>query len=346
MSELKRTMSDLYQMQSMPLSIKVRMTQNRIRAWINEYGKDGVYVSFSGGKDSTVLLDIVRKLYPDVLAVFVDTGLEYPEIREFVKTFDNVEWLRPKKTFRQVIEKYGYPFISKEVSDKVYGARKYIKALAERDDSTETQTYKQVMGTAINKDGSPSAYNLSKYKFFLDAPFEISANCCYVMKKSPMHTFGRKTWRKPITAQMASESRLRTVQLLKNGCNGFEMKSPISNPMSFWTEQDVLLYIKERNLPICPVYGEIVEVEGKSAKVKNSDMERPLLKTTGLDRTGCMFCGYGCHLEAPGEGRFLRMKETHPKQYDYIMRSADKCGLNYKEVIDWINEHGGFHIEY
>ena len=132
----KHTISDLYQMQSMPLSIKVRMTENRIRWWIDEYGEDGVYVSFSGGKDSTVLLDIVRKHYSNVLAVFVDTGLEYPEIRDFVKTFDNVKWLKPKKTFRQVIEEYGYPFISKDVSEKVYGARKYLKALNLREQSS------------------------------------------------------------------------------------------------------------------------------------------------------------------------------------------------------------------
>ena len=383
----KHTISDLYQMQSLPLHIKVRMTQLRIRGWIDEYGEDGVYVSFSGGKDSTVLLDIVRKMYPNVLAVFVDTGLEYPEIRNFVKTFDNVEWLKPKKTFRQVIEEYGYPFISKEVSDKVYGARQYVKAVAEKETSNpipyspfmadllgvdrriekensvyqnlkmgiipnETARYQQLVGTSPGKNGKPSAYNFTKYKFFLDAPFEISASCCKVMKKSPVHQFGKKTGRKPITAQMASESRLRTSQWLKNGCNGFEMKSPISNPMSFWTEQDVLLYIKENNLPICSVYGEIVEVEGKSIPVKDADMrelfdlDRPLLKTTGCDRTGCMFCGYGCHLEKPGEGRFLKMKETHPKQYDYIMRPSSEGGLNYKEVIDWINEHGGFNIEY
>lgn len=360
----KHTISDLYQIQSMPLSIKVRMTENRIRWWIDEYGEDGVYVSFSGGKDSTVLLDIVRKHYPDVLAAFVDTGLEYPEIRDFVKTFDNVEWLKPKKTFKQVIEEYGYPFISKEVSDKIQGARKYIKALNVNKEDPEYQNlmmgiipsgtlrYKQVMGTATQKDGSPSAYNLSKYKFFLEAPFEISAKCCDAMKKSPVHAFGKQTGRKPITAQMASESRVRTFQWLKNGCNGFEMKSPISNPMSFWTEQDVLLYIKENNLPICSVYGDIVEVDGKEVNVKDADtkalfdLDRPFLTTTGCDRTGCMFCGYGCHLEKPGEGRFLRMKDTHPKQYDYIMRSTDNGGLNYKEIIDWINEHGNFHIEY
>lgn len=216
----------------------------------------------------------------------------------------------------------------------------------------ETARYQQIVGTYPGKDGKPSAYNFTKYKFFLDAPFEISASCCNAMKKSPFHSFSKKTGRKPITAQMASESRLRTSQWLKNGCNGFEMKSPISNPMSFWTEQDVLLYIKENNLPICSVYGEIVEVEGKSIPVKDSDMrelfdiDRPMLKTTGCERTGCMFCGYGCHLEKPGKGRFLRMKETHPKQYDYIMRPSSEGGLNYKEVIDWINEHGGFNIEY
>ena len=189
----KYTMSDLYQIRSMPLSIKVRMTENRIRWWIDEYGEDGVYVSFSGGKDSTVLLDIVRKHYPDVPAAFVDTGLEYPEVRDFVKTFDNVEWLKPKKAFKQVIEEYGYPFISKEVSDKIQGARKYIKALNVNKEDPEYQNlmmgiipsetecpatlrYKQVMGTATQKDGSPSNYNLSKYKFFLEAPFEILQN--------------------------------------------------------------------------------------------------------------------------------------------------------------------------
>ena len=125
----KHVISDLWQMQSLPLEAKIRMTKYRIRQWVEYYGDDGVYVSFSGGKDSTVLLDLVRQMYPNVTAVFVDTGLEYPEIREFVKTFSNVVWLKPKKNFKQVITEYGYPFISKEVSDKVDGARKYMQAL-------------------------------------------------------------------------------------------------------------------------------------------------------------------------------------------------------------------------
>ena len=107
----KHTMTDLYQMQSLPLNQKIKMSERRISEWVDEYGEDGVYVSFSGGKDSTVLLDICRKLYPNIKAVFIDTGLEYPEIREFVKNFENVDWVKPKMNFRQVIEKYGYPFV-------------------------------------------------------------------------------------------------------------------------------------------------------------------------------------------------------------------------------------------
>lgn len=81
----KHTLSDLYQMQSLPLSAKIRMTQYRIREWVEYYGTDGVYIAFSGGKDSSLLLHIAREMYPEIGAVYVDTGLEYPEVREFVR---------------------------------------------------------------------------------------------------------------------------------------------------------------------------------------------------------------------------------------------------------------------
>ena len=137
-------MWELKQMQSLPLRAKVRMTIQRIKGWIDEYGEDGVYVSFSGGKDSTVLLDIVRNEYPSVKAVFFDTGLEYPEIRELVKGYENVDWIKPKMNFREVITKYGYPMISKEVSERVYGARKYLTSILENETVlTDRQTDRQ-----------------------------------------------------------------------------------------------------------------------------------------------------------------------------------------------------------
>lgn len=124
----KHELWELQSMQASPLNVKVALTKQRIRDWVHEYGQDGVYVSFSGGKDSTVLLHLVREMYGDSIpAVYCNTGLEYPEITQFVKTFDNVAIIKPKMNFFQVCEKYGFPLISKEVSECVSGARKYLK---------------------------------------------------------------------------------------------------------------------------------------------------------------------------------------------------------------------------
>lgn len=344
---MSRSMKELQELQALPLKYKVMITEQRIKDWVEEFGEDGVYISFSGGKDSTALLYIVRELYPNIPAVFVDTGLEYPEIRKFVKTFDKVVWLKPKKNFKRVIEDYGYPLIGKDIADKVFYAKKYVTGETQE----KTERYNQLMGVAKQKNGKPSAFNYSKYKFLLAAPFNISNKCCHVMKKAPIKAYQKETGKVPMTGQMASESRQRTIQWLKSGCNAFETKNPISNPMSFWTEQDVLLFIKKYNIGICSIYGDVIKITGKSGKYNNEDKDLfnkdlPLLKTTGCNRTGCMFCGFGCHMEKRGDGRFLRLKETHPKLYDYIMRAKDEGGLGYKEVINWLNEHGGLHIEY
>ena len=126
----------LQQKQALPLEAKIKLTKQRIKEWVDEFGEDGVYVSFSGGKDSTLLLHIVRELYQRIPAVFIDTGLEYPEIRDFVKSFNNCYLVKPKMTFRHVIEKYGYPFISKEVAECVPGAKKYLTRLIKEEHLT------------------------------------------------------------------------------------------------------------------------------------------------------------------------------------------------------------------
>lgn len=290
--------------QAMPLQDKVRYTQKRIAEWINYFGEEGVYVSFSGGKDSTVLLHLVRELYPNIKAMFVDTGLEYPEIRQFVKTFKNVDIIRPEIMFYEVLEKYGFPIISKEVSECIDQARKGLI----------NGKYKYRID-ALN--GTRKGYNYPKWKFLLDAPFKISNKCCNIMKKGPAHKYYKETNRVPIIATMAIESKLRTSQYLKQGCNGFHNKIPTSTPMAFWTEADVLEYIKRYNLPIAKVYGDIIIKDGK-------------YKTTGCERTGCMFCGYGCHLDKE-PNRFQKLKITHPKQYDYII---NKLGMG--RVLDYI----------
>ena len=112
----------LQQMQRLPLIVKIRKTQLRIKEWYEHFDGD-VYVAFSGGKDSTVLAHLVHEMYPDVPLVFSNTGLEYPEIQSFARKM-GAEFVRPKIMFSEVISKYGYPIVSKEVSDAIYYARR------------------------------------------------------------------------------------------------------------------------------------------------------------------------------------------------------------------------------
>ena len=310
MSDNKYTSEDLKIMQSWPLERKIQVTQTRIIEWYQK--NDGkVYVSFSGGKDSTVLLDLVRRIYPDVPAVFIDTGLEYPELREFVKTVPNVTWLKPEMNFRKVIETYGYPLISKDVAEKIYSARKGGYALKRFDDDSE---YNKKYGCR---------YSVSRWTWLKDSNIPISNKCCTEMKKKPAKKYEKETGNKPIVGTMACESQARKTSWLKNGCNAFDSKRPISQPMSFWTEQDVLQYLKEFNIPYTSVYGEIKQEENGK------------YYTTGYDRTGCVFCGFGCHLEKE-PNRFQRLKKTHPKLWNYCMKPWDEGGLGMKEVLDYI----------
>lgn len=344
MGELKHTMSDLYQMQSLSLDSKVRMTASRIKAWVKEFGEEGCYVSFSGGKDSTVLMDIVRNQmgYSNIPAVFVDVPTQYPELKEFAKTWDNVEIIRPKISFMEVCDKYGFPLISKEISKRFYEREQAHK------NGKESYVDRQLQGTYITKNGKTNMIDIRRYAFLTEAQFSISHKCCTVMKKKPVHDYTKRTGRKPITAQMAQESFLRMHQWLKDGCNAFTNKNPISNPMSFWTEQDILRYIKTENLPICSVYGDIVidydkmgEMNGQSFLFETGDEP---LKTTGCKRTGCVLCGFGCHLEKEGEGRFEMLKQTHPKFYG-LLDICKNNGMTYREAIEWLNENGNLNIK-
>lgn len=335
------TREELKQLQSLPLEIKIKKSQQRIREWVEYYGEDGVYVSFSGGKDSTVLLDIVRKIYPGIEAVFVNTGLEYPEIVDFVKQYENVTILRPKKNFRQVLKEYGYPVISKEVSAAIEQAKQ----------TPGGAKYQRLHGT------SDSGFDFSRYLFLEDAPFKISDRCCKIMKKSPAKTVKRAR----LTGTMAGESKLRESTWVRYGCNSFDSKYPNSTPLAFWTENDILTYIHVHNLPIASVYGNIVpddskEIDGQMNLYDlTGNYDGCKFRTTGCNRTGCMFCLFGAHLEK-GEGRLERMKRTHPERYGYVMGGGEfdsdgmwipnGKGLGFKFVVDWINEHGNLNIRY
>jgi len=285
----------LAQRQSLPLAGKVRLAEVRIREWY-EHHRGMVYVAFSGGKDSTVLLHIVRSMYPEVPAVFCDTGLEFPEVREFVTTIDNVTWLKPKLGFRQVIQEYGYPVVSKKTAQ-------YVREVRQAKNRNTATCRLRLTGVKSNGEQSPMGRIADKWQKLCDAPFSTSDKCCEVTKKQPMDAYVAESGRTALVGTMASDGMARNQTYLQHGCNMFDGKRPRSAPLSVWLEQDVWDYLQTNNVPYSSIY----------------DM--------GYSRTGCVFCAFGAHIEAR-PNRFERMKVTHPKLWHYCM---DKLGM--REVL-------------
>ena len=293
--------NELITLQSLPLEIKIGKSLRRIEEFIDYYGENGVYISFSGGKDSTVLLDLVRKVNKNIEAVFVINPVQ-PETFKFIKTIDNLTILKPEMTFEEVVKKYGYPFISKEQANYLHDIRYSTDYMKER---------------RLNGDENGRFKLSNKYRYLINSPYPISHKCCEVMKKKPIKKYEKLTGKVPFIGTLAEESALRTQSYLKTGCNSFNSKRPNSTPLGFWTEQDILEYIYKYKLPINKAYGEVI-------------FENNQYRTTKCSRTGCIACGFGVHLEK-NPNRFERMKEEYPKQYDYYLNKR-----GYKEICDYI----------
>ena len=330
MPELLYTHDDLKTMQIWSLERKIQVSQTRILEWYTRHNNQ-CFVSFSGGKDSTVLAYLAARIcqaeHIPLILWFSDTGLVFPEVREHVKTYG--AWLMghfpglqaetvmdyPKDRkgnrilFKDVILTYGYPILSKRISRRVGDVQKMGRNCyaARCFDGRET-----------------GMYDLRKWAFVIDAPFKVSDRCCDVLKKNPANRFVRESGRYPIIGTMACESQARRLEWFRHGCNAFDNKEPVSRPLSFWTEQDILSFIQKYSLPYPSVYGTILQ--DKKGK----------WYTDGYPRTGCMFCAYGAHLEKE-PNRFQKLKETHPRVWDYCMRPVEDGGLGMKEVLDYIH---------
>jgi len=308
-NDFKISSEELQNRQSWTLEQKIDHSMGSIEQFYNAMnGK--IVVMFSGGKDSTVLLHLTRKLYPNTKAIFVNTTNEYIEILNFVKNIDNVVTLLPKKTFLNTVKEFGFPLISKQVAKSI-GYLKYP--------SEKTANVRNLVLTGKNMKGENCvSYKLAKKWFFLqNETFDITNKCCEILKHKPFHEYQKSNDVFPLTGIMADNSKQRQGNYLKYGCNIIDSKNPIGRPLSIWTEKDIWDYIKKYNVPYCEIYDDLKDEDG-SVIVK------------GETCTGCAYCGFGIHLEK--ESRFERLEKRQPKRFKQMMK-LENNGVTYADAI-------------
>lgn len=292
---------ELKRLQSLSLKEKIDISKMRIVEFY-EMNKGNVVVSFSGGADSTALLHLVRTIYPDVKGVYCDTGLEYPEVKAHVKATENIEIIRPKYSFKEVIDRYGWVYPTKEIAMMLHYAK-----------MGKDWAIKRFNG--LKNDGTEDFFRqrYKNYAYLIDAPFKFHNDCCRVMKKDP---FGKYKRRHNNVGMMigtrVDESRIRKASYLKvGGC--INPKKNNATPIAFWSSQDIMQYILDNNIELAECYGRIEGREGNR-------------RFSGVQRTGCIFC--------PIAGDNQELKRLHPKLYEYVMET-----LGLRKLFDWVKEH-------
>lgn len=314
---------DLKELQKQDLNRKIMITQTKILEFY-KINNGNICLNFSGGLDSTVLLDVITNMGFDkiyfkkpVRIVHLDTGLEHKGVYEFVRTKRNVEIIKPnicgincvnceEGCFGKLNKKYGWCFPSKNVSHSLYYAKKGSK-------------WALNMFNGVNNDGSESYFKKTRFvpwKNLLETDMLFSDKCCHYLKEKPLDDYIKSEGLFPIIGTRADESHRRTQSWIKSGgCNKYDGKQ--SKPLSFWKEQDILQYITKYNIEYAKeTYGDIVCVKGK-------------LTTTKEKRTGCSVCPAGCHLER--KSKYIRMKTENPEMYDYAINK-----LNLKQLLDYV----------
>lgn len=287
---------------------KLAHARDIISDWYNHH-KGQVYVAFSGGKDSTVLLHMVRdpdQGYPDVVAHFCDTGLEYPEIVKFVKTFDNVTISKPKTKFPTVLKSMGIPLGSKKISFQ-------IRVLQHpTENNFKTRRLALIGFTTATGKFNDLAKVSARWLPMAWSDVKLTEQCCDKLKKEPARKFSKENGKYAYVGMTLGEGSTRDTQLLRRKCNVFEGKNQTSVPMKFFTQEDVQRYIQENNIEICSVY-----------------------KDLNLTRTGCTFCAFGAHLAKDEDNRFAKMKDSHLVQYNIFInklgmgKALDVAGVYY-----------------
>lgn len=266
----------------------------KIQSVINQYGEDNFYISYSGGKDSTVLHELVDMALPDnrIPRVYANTGIELNMVRDFVKAKaekdDRIIIVKPSKPIKKTLEEYGYPFKSK--------FHAHFVALYQR--LGLTTGVKNYMGIGEKEIFRPCP-KILQYQFTEDFNMKVSDKCCFYLKEEPLDTWAKENAKTiALIGVMKSEGGRRTMAncLAFNGkkLKAFQPLVPITKEWEEW-------FIEEHNIEICDIY-------------------KPPYNFT---RTGCKGCPFA-----------LNLQEELDTLQEFFPNERKQCEAIWKPVYD------------
>lgn len=309
--------------------------------WAEICEKNGKTPAVSvGGLDSITLLLLVRSLLGEQIVGASVSSLEDSSVQAVHQQLGVVR-IPSKMNMARVLTEYGFPVISKAVAKKI----EHLQIPPEQADK-RTMYYNHALMTGDtgpwghfrHSEGMqlPDKYLELFGGLYNDhrpdlkcktAPFKVSAQCCWWMKELPAFEWQEEHNVWPFLGLMQSEGGQRRWGLRDHGCNYVGKSTARSCPLNHFSRQDLLRLAVDLNAPVPEIYGEIVEENGK-------------LRTTKAQRTGCVMCGFGIHLDKRPH-HFDLLRERNPKAWEFWMYRCvtdPETGEVYGwgRVLDWI----------
>ena len=359
------TKAELASMWKRPLETQYQIAIAKMLEAITNTNGD-IKISFSGGKDSCLILDIYCQVVTELLplykdkpieVLFANTTNETRKMLDFIKWFipyEEKKWgvkinlreVRPKNnlSWAKFVKESGIPLISKQQARFIRTIKKDVQSIG--CDIQKLDSFYRGGEKAVNEmtdmgfskssilyiTGYVSSRNHFGKTYFISKKWIPMVYCPVDLSEQCCANIKEKPLKKLsgeniITGEQASESMARENSYLLTGCNiRLADGTYKSKPLGAMTLDGVLYSIKKRNIPICEDYGDIAQ---------DSNGHYYCTKT---NRTGCALCGFGCQYDTE---RFLRVAEDEPQKIKFAFKSKESGGAGYGDAIEYMNEYCG-----